>query len=62
MCLVIVPPYYYNTIGTIGYYNRNNRLARSLITLIGSCRIYYVFKIKAGSFRSAMAEGGGGGE
>ena len=27
-------------------HNRNNRLA-----LIGSCRIYYVFKMKAGRFR-----------
>ena len=27
-------------------YNRNNRLAQALLTLIGSCRIYYVFKIK----------------
>ena len=33
------------TIGTIGL----PRLARSLLTLIGSCRIYSVFKIKAGS-------------
>ena len=36
------------------YYNRHNtglpRLARSLLTLIGLCRIFYVFKIKAGSF------------
>ena len=27
------------------------RLAWALLTLIGSCRIYYVFKIKAGKFR-----------
>ena len=27
-------------------YNRNNRLAQALLTLIGFCRIYYVFKIK----------------
>ena len=31
------------TIGTIGL----PRLARALLTLIGSCRIYYVFNIKA---------------
>ena len=35
-----------NTIGTIGL----PRLARALLTLIGSCRIYYVYKIKADSF------------
>ena len=34
-------------IGTIGL----PRLAWALLTLIGSCRIYYVFKIKAGKFR-----------
>ena len=34
-------------IGTIGL----PRLARALLTLIGSCRIYYDFKIKAGKFR-----------
>ena len=34
-------------IGTIGLPS----LARALLTLIGSCRIYYVFKIKAGRFR-----------
>ena len=33
------------TIGTIGL----PRLARALLTLIGSCRIYYVFNIKARS-------------
>ena len=33
------------TIGTIGL----PRLARSLLTLIVSCRIYSVFQIKAGS-------------
>ena len=27
------------------------RLARALLTLIGSCRIYSVFQIKAGRFR-----------
>ena len=27
------------------------RLVESLLTLIGSCRIYYVFKINAGRFR-----------
>ena len=31
------------TIGTIGL----PRLARALLTLSGSCRIYYVFNIKA---------------
>ena len=31
------------TIGTIGL----PRLARALLTLIGSCRVYYVFNIKA---------------
>ena len=36
------------TIGTIGL----PRLARSLLTLIGSCRIYSVFQIKAGRFRT----------
>ena len=35
------------TIGTIGL----PRLARALLTLIGSCRICYVFLIKAGRFR-----------
>ena len=35
------------TIGTIGL----PMLARALLTLIGSCRIYYIFKIKAGRFR-----------
>ena len=34
------------TIGTIGL----PRLARALLNLIGSCRIYYVFQLKAGSF------------
>ena len=33
------------TIGTIGL----PRLARALLTLIGSCRVYYVFNIKARS-------------
>ena len=33
------------TIATIGW----PRLARALLTLIGSCRIYYVFNIKARS-------------
>ena len=36
------------------YYNRYNRLARSLLTLIGSCRAYDLFKIKAGRFRIAI--------
>ena len=35
------------TTGTIGL----PRLARALSTLIGSCRIYCVFQIKAGRFR-----------
>ena len=34
------------TIGTIGL----PRLARALLNLIGSCRIYYVFQLKASSF------------
>ena len=37
----------YYSIGTIGLI----WLARALLNLIGSCRIYYVFQIKAGSFR-----------
>ena len=36
------------TIETLGL----PRLARSLLTLIGSCRIYSVFQIKAGKFRT----------
>ena len=36
------------TIGTIGL----PRLARALLTLIGSCRIYSIFQIKAGSYPS----------
>ena len=35
------------TIGTIGL----PRVARSMFTLIGSCRIYSIFQIKAGRFR-----------
>ena len=32
-------------------------LARSLLTLIDSCRIYYVFKIKSGHISKALCQG-----
>ena len=44
------------TIGTIEL----PRLAPSLLTLTGSCKIYYVFEIKAPSPFRACLHGGGG--
>ena len=43
-----VPSSIYNEVAGrfLKEYNRNNRLAQALLTLIGFCRIYYVFKIK----------------
>ena len=46
-----LPPYIIKFFFHMEDHNRNNRLAWSLLTLIGSCRIYHVFKTKAGRFR-----------
>ena len=40
------PPY----VMSVFLIQTKHRLARSLLTLIGYCRLFYVFKIKAGSF------------